>query len=53
MSERENQRGDGEVGVCHVCGARFDTQQELSDHLMEAHADDLLSADDGQGSGGH
>jgi hypothetical protein len=48
MSERENQQGDGEVGVCHVCGARFGTQEELSDHLMQTHDDDLLSAEGGR-----
>ena len=40
--EVDEQRGDGEVGVCHVCGAVFDTQLELSDHLMKDHPDDLL-----------
>ena len=37
MSERETQRGDPEVGVCHVCGETFPTQEELSKHLIEAH----------------
>jgi Zinc finger, C2H2 type len=37
MSERETQRGDPEVGVCHVCGESFPTQEELSKHLIEAH----------------
>jgi hypothetical protein len=40
MSERENQAGDGEVGVCHVCGERFESQELLSRHLLEAHTDD-------------
>ena len=35
MSERETQRGDPEVGVCHVCGETFPTQEELSKHLIE------------------
>ena len=35
MNERTGQRGDPEVGVCHVCGQSFDTQEELSEHLME------------------
>lgn len=42
MSERDEQRGDPEVGVCHVCGQIFDTQMALSEHLMERHPDDLL-----------
>jgi hypothetical protein len=37
MSERERQRGDGEVGTCHVCGRTFSTQEDLSKHLMEEH----------------
>jgi len=43
MSEREAQSGDGETAVCHVCDQRFDTQEELSKHLIGAHPDDLLS----------
>jgi hypothetical protein len=42
MSERLNQTGDGEVAVCHVCDQRFETQEELGRHLMDAHPDDLL-----------
>jgi hypothetical protein len=45
MSEVDVQRGDGEVGVCHVCGERFDTQKALAEHLMKAHEDDLLPTD--------
>lgn len=37
MSERETQGGDPEVGVCHVCGRTFATQEELSKHLMDEH----------------
>jgi hypothetical protein len=37
MSERETRRGDPEVGVCHVCGETFPTQEELSKHLIDAH----------------
>lgn len=37
MSERETQRGDAEVGECHVCGETFPTQEELSKHLIDAH----------------
>ena len=46
MSEREAQRGDGEEGVCHVCGERFDTQEALADHLMQTHEDDVLPVED-------
>ena len=37
MSERETQRGDPEVNLCHVCGETFPTQEELSKHLIDAH----------------
>jgi hypothetical protein len=37
MSEREKQRGDPEVGTCHVCGETFPTQEELSKHLIDTH----------------
>jgi Zinc finger, C2H2 type len=43
MSERETQQGDRETGTCHICGQVFPTQEELSKHLMDAHADDGLS----------
>jgi hypothetical protein len=45
MSERTEQRGDPETGVCHVCGQTFDTQRALSEHLMEVHEDDVLPTD--------
>jgi hypothetical protein len=45
MSERENQRGDEEVAVCHVCEARLDTQEELLVHLREEHPGELLAND--------
>jgi hypothetical protein len=45
MTEREEQQGDPEVGVCHVCGEKFDTQLALSKHLMDVHDEDLLPAD--------
>lgn len=37
MSKRETQDDDPEVGVCHVCGETFPTQEELSKHLIEVH----------------
>ena len=37
MSERSTQKGDAEVGTCHVCGRSFATQEELSRHLIDAH----------------
>jgi hypothetical protein len=43
MSERGTQQGDRETGTCHICGQVFPTQEELSKHLMDAHADDGLS----------
>jgi hypothetical protein len=42
MSEAENQSGDGEAAVCHVCNERFETQVDLAKHLMDTHPDDLL-----------
>ena len=42
MSEIDEQRGDGEVGRCHVCGSEFTSQEDLSKHLMDAHDEDLL-----------
>jgi Zinc finger, C2H2 type len=44
VSEVEQQAGDREVGTCHVCGRTFDSQAELSKHLLEAH-DEAASAD--------
>jgi hypothetical protein len=41
MSEVERQGGDPEVGTCHVCGRTFATQAELSEHLLDAHDDEL------------
>ena len=45
MRQRTTQRGDGEIGTCHVCGATFATQEELSKHLIDA--DDGLATADG------
>jgi hypothetical protein len=42
MTERTEQRGDPEVGVCHVCGQAFDTQLKLSQHLMDEHDGEVL-----------
>ena len=42
MTEQDEQRGDPEVGVCHVCGHEFDTQLALSQHLMDVHEEDVL-----------
>jgi hypothetical protein len=39
MSERENQGGDPEVAVCHLCGKTFATQELMSQHLMDDHAE--------------
>jgi hypothetical protein len=45
MSERTEQGGNSEIGICHVCGEAFDTQEELSNHLMDSHPDDTLGED--------
>ena len=42
MTETDEQGGDPEIGVCHVCGKTFDTQLALSKHLMDEHEDDEL-----------
>jgi hypothetical protein len=49
MSERENQGGDGEIAVCHVCGKTLATQGSLSQHLMEEHAEDDQASDENGG----
>ena len=46
MSERENQGGDKETAVCHVCGRTFPTQEELSKHLLSEHEGELLGEED-------
>ena len=43
MSEREAQLDDGETAVCHVCEQRFETQEALSKHLLDAHPGELFS----------
>jgi hypothetical protein len=45
MTEQDEQRGDPEVGVCHVCGQEFKTQLALSQHLMDVHEEDVLDSD--------
>jgi hypothetical protein len=45
MTERDEQGGDPEIAVCHVCEQTFETQLALSQHLMETHADDVLPTD--------
>lgn len=45
MTEQDEQRGDPEVGVCHVCGQEFETQLALSQHLMDVHEEDVLNSD--------
>jgi len=46
VSERDVQRGDGEIGTCHVCGRTFSTQEELSKHLMDDHDGEMLGDED-------
>ena len=45
MTEQDEQGGDPEVGVCHVCGQEFESQLALSQHLMDVHEDDVLDSD--------
>jgi hypothetical protein len=53
VSEVEDQRGDGEIGTCHVCGRTFPTQEALSQHLMDDHEGELLAGPDpGEPRGG-
>ena len=42
MTEVDEQRGDSEVGTCHLCGSEFSSQEELSKHLMDVHEQDVL-----------
>jgi hypothetical protein len=42
MTERDEQRGDPEIGVCEICGQAFDTQLALSQHLTDEHEDGAL-----------
>jgi len=37
--EADTQRSESAPIACHVCGATFGTEQELAEHLMDAHAD--------------
>jgi hypothetical protein len=43
MTERDEQAGDGEIAVCHVCDRRFGTQSELLAHLEQQHEGELLT----------
>jgi len=43
MSEIDEQRGDPEIGTCHICGQTFSTQEALSKHLLEVHPEDGLT----------
>ena len=43
MTERNEQAGDGEIAICHVCDRPFGTQEELLAHLDEDHPGDLLT----------
>jgi hypothetical protein len=46
MSERDQQGGDHEMGTCHMCGQTFNSQEELSKHMMDAHEGEGLPAPD-------
>jgi hypothetical protein len=45
VTDDRNQQGDGEVGVCHICGVTFPTQQQLVAHLMDDHDGEILPTD--------
>jgi hypothetical protein len=45
MTEQDEQRGDPEIAVCHICGQAFDAQVALSQHLMDVHEKDVLNTD--------
>ena len=36
-SEREAQMDGEEIARCHVCAQVFETQEQLSKHLIESH----------------
>lgn len=44
MSEADEQRGEGEMATCHMCGQEFPTPKELSEHLMAVHDDEGLTS---------
>ena len=44
-NKRETQGGDGELGRCHICDETFSTQEELSRHLMDEHAEEETLGD--------
>ena len=48
MSEVVEQRGDGEISTCHVCGIELPSQEELARHLMEVHQEDVLPERQGE-----
>ncbi len=52
MTERDMQAGDEEIATCHMCRQTFPTQEELSQHLMDAHDDDGLPTPGPSGSQG-
>lgn len=42
MSERGVQDQPGEGVVCDVCGMRFDTEDDLQEHIVKAHPDEVM-----------
>jgi DNA-binding transcriptional regulator LsrR (DeoR family) len=42
MSERDVQDQPVEGAVCDVCGMRFDTEDDLQEHIVKAHPDEVM-----------
>jgi hypothetical protein len=47
VSERTEQRGDPQIGTCHICERGFPTREELSTHLMDDHEGETLADAEG------
>jgi hypothetical protein len=43
MSAQLGDHEGEESAICHVCNRRFATQRLLSEHLRDAHGDEILA----------
>jgi hypothetical protein len=42
MTERDVRVGEGDGAVCDVCGMRFDSEDDLQEHIVKAHPDEVM-----------